>query len=388
MITKLQKTVLLGTTGLTKPRALHGKHKLTAHSDHPRLQRSEALASEPATATTATTAVDDGSGGADAPSTDNGVTSVAGTPENGGSEPSITLLEVRAQIISLIAAKGRDDRYAALLSQCRTRAAHDLIYRLFGQIADWQLKSGERLRKYRVKSGSTFVGAVERFVGDLLRARADTNGSGRVYHALGRMKFEDDPVTYDLFKRALDGLKALELVGQEAGQTRFRKVEEWGTSVTLPGRGSRFWATAKLLKLAEEHGITKANVRRHFKPGPPHNPLVLRDYATGIGRTRRRGPIIKDYERTEDTKRLAADIRDLNAFLAGCDISGGVHEGYTRNFNLCQWNKGGRLYSVGGGYQQLPEEKRLQMTINGEAVAEIDIKASYLTIYQAPWITP
>jgi hypothetical protein len=115
------------------------------------------------------------------------VTSVAGTPENGGSEPSITLLEARAQIVSLIAAKGLEDRYEALLSQCRTRAAHDLIYRLFGQIADWQVKSGERLRKYRAKSGSTFADAIERFVGDLLRARADTSGSGRVYHALVRM---------------------------------------------------------------------------------------------------------------------------------------------------------------------------------------------------------
>jgi hypothetical protein len=31
----------------------------------------------------------------------------------------------------------------------------------------------------------------------------------------------------------------------------------------------------------------------------------------------------------------------------------------------------------------MPETKRLQMMINGEAVAEIDIKASFLTIYHA-----
>ena len=30
-----------------------------------------------------------------------------------------------------------------------------------------------------------------------------------------------------------------------------------------------------------------------------------------------------------------------------------------------------------------PPEKRLEMTINGEAVAEVDIKASHLTIYHA-----
>jgi hypothetical protein len=31
----------------------------------------------------------------------------------------------------------------------------------------------------------------------------------------------------------------------------------------------------------------------------------------------------------------------------------------------------------------MPEHKRLEMQINGEAVAEIDIKASFLTIYHA-----
>jgi hypothetical protein len=35
------------------------------------------------------------------------------------------------------------------------------------------------------------------------------------------------------------------------------------------------------------------------------------------------------------------------------------------------------------GYQHLPEANRVKMTINGEPVAEIDIKASFLTIYHA-----
>ena len=44
---------------------------------------------------------------------------------------------------------------------------------------------------------------------------------------------------------------------------------------------------------------------------------------------------------------------------------------------------GGRLYSQpsGANYQQMPREQRLQMTISGEPVCEIDIRASYLTIF-------
>jgi hypothetical protein len=48
---------------------------------------------------------------------------------------------------------------------------------------------------------------------------------------------------------------------------------------------------------------------------------------------------------------------------------------------LVSWKKGGRLYSSGEHcYQRLSETERLKMTIKGEPVAEIDIKASFLTI--------
>jgi hypothetical protein len=41
------------------------------------------------------------------------------------------------------------------------------------------------------------------------------------------------------------------------------------------------------------------------------------------------------------------------------------------------------LYSVGESYQQHSEDKRLEMKINDKPVAEIDIRASHLTIYHA-----
>jgi hypothetical protein len=74
------------------------------------------------------------------------------------------------------------------------------------------------------------VDAIERFVGDLLRARADNNASGRVYHALGKTAFEDDPVNYDVFTGVLDGLKALGFVGHKKGQTRYRKTGLWAVT--------------------------------------------------------------------------------------------------------------------------------------------------------------
>ena len=73
------------------------------------------------------------------------------------------------------------------------------------------------MRQFRAKRGQAYHEAIERFVGDLLRARADNNASGRIYHAMGKTSFDDDPVNYDVFAGVLKGLKALELVGHETG---------------------------------------------------------------------------------------------------------------------------------------------------------------------------
>jgi hypothetical protein len=45
---------------------------------------------------------------------------------------------------------------------------------------------------------------------------------------------------------------------------------------------------------------------------------------------------------------------------------------------------GGRLYSHGvGNYQYLPETERLKIRINGDAVCELDFRASYLSLFHA-----
>jgi len=115
--------------------------------------------------------------------------------------------------------------------------------------------------------------------------------------------------------------------------------------------------------------------------------LVLKDYAIGKGKDHQSGRRIKYKNTSLDTseaKWLEAEVRELNEFLARFEILGGEHYGYERVFNNRSWKKGGRLYSSGEHcYQRLSEAERLKMTINGEAVAEIDIKASFLTIYHA-----
>jgi hypothetical protein len=294
---------------------------------------------------------------------------------------------VHTTIIKLITAWSQpEEHYAGLRSKARTSAAHQLIARICDDIEELEQKAGSRLRKRRGRSGAKFFYAVERFVGDLLRARAGTTGPALIYRPVGKSSFTRDPVKYDVFMTVLDGLKQLELVGHRKGQTRYRKADfgpDAVIPVTMRGRAARFWATTKLLKLAEHYGIHSGNIDEHFAPEPPTNPLVLKDYATGRGRNKERGKVVK-YPRTPETERLEADIRELNEFVATFDLTGARHDGYTRIFNNLSWKAGGRLYGDGAGnYQQMPEVQRHKMTINGEPVAEIDIKASFLTIYHA-----
>jgi hypothetical protein len=281
-----------------------------------------------------------------------------------------TLTAARAALLSIIATRSRKDRYASLLSRTRSSQARDLIHQLFDEVTRWQAASGKRARKLRDADAKSYHDALERLVGDVLRARAAKQATGRIFHSLGRMAFDDVPVSYKVFRSVLWGLQGLSYLGVELGTRK-------------SARTTAFWAINKLLQRAEDFGIRLDNINEHFKPEPPLNPLVLRGPTTRKGKRKIKGEVIRVYERTKVTKRLEAEVRELNDFLAGCDIQGGDHFGYTRIFNNGSWTKGGRLYSVEGGYQQLPEKKRWLMTINGEAVAEVDIKASHLTIYHA-----
>lgn len=82
-------------------------------------------------------------------------------------------------------------------------------------------------------------------------------------------------------------------------------------------------------------------------------------------------------------KRLEEQVVSINAKMLSeplCAPSGRQFVRCYRVFNNGVLGAGGRLY---GHWQGKPEEERLAMTISGEAVVEIDIKASFLSIASA-----
>jgi len=278
--------------------------------------------------------------------------------------------------------------YAALNSRPISDSAKIFIEALTTSVTEYELNSGARKNTRRKKAGP-LLSAIERFVGDLLLALRRPESLGWVYRSLAADSFYDTSVSYRTFKRLTDALLGLRLIERKMGYrrvTRFEVNDPW-----LPhfARATRFRATDHLLASAKTLGITRENVESHFIKGLPEHPLILKSTSkrSSFG-AKLQGKRMK-FSQSERTRHLENEIRSLNEFLDGFDIRGGIHRGYVRTFNLgddssFDWNKGGRLYSSGeDSYQRMSKEDRLRMTINGESVVELDVRASYVTIFFA-----
>lgn len=276
--------------------------------------------------------------------------------------------------------------YAGLASRAQTTQAQELVDAVFQEV----VAGNKGARGAYADTKRQMVMAVEGLLGDLLRAAGHQNdGDGWVFRALTKDTFTGQEVGYRPFKRALERFKELGLIEH---RKHYRKLVEFdGPPVVARSLASRFRASPKLLAMAVEFGVAAEQATDHFVLSTkPQDPLVLKATSTLEAGEKQRGKRI-GFTRTEVTERLEAEVAELNEFLDQVELGGGVHRGYIRVFNCGDdpdfaWNMGGRLYSYSSNedtYQHLAQEERLRMTIDGEPVVEIDIKASYLTIYLA-----
>ena len=79
--------------------------------------------------------------------------------------------------------------------------------------------------------------------------------------------------------------------------------------------------------------------------------------------------------------RLSNQVSRFNEWVAEHDVRGCLPPRFTRVFTG-SWMLGGRWYAEGreGVYQRMSEAERLAIAINGEPVAEADVRASHLSI--------
>jgi hypothetical protein len=221
--------------------------------------------------------------------------------------------------------------------------------------------------------------AIGAFLADLLMAQGNEDGAGWLRLSLDKKGFKKPaPVSY----RMLDGLrtswKVAGLITEHAGYPGQLGFDSPGPFV---GNMTRFRATPKLLKISGDHGVLVSEVQDHF--------FIEFDMPSELVQLTRPAGATRN---TAEARNLRKEVAELNAHFAAHKLEGARHIGWARKFHgvssdKYMLNRGGRLYSQppmpATNYQSMPQERRLELRMDGEPVSEIDISASYLTIFYA-----
>jgi hypothetical protein len=297
------------------------------------------------------------------------------------------------------------DTYADFLTRAVSSEANSLVDDLTQQAVAWEAerKRGDNQRasvrgsyKRGEKRLASLQNGLGRFIGNLLHAEGDPQRTGKVFRSLKKDTFTSAPVSFDTFEVVWKALEARGQLTRIPGTQRWHPIGFDNKPIQLSGTASIFQPTQKLLKLAQEHGVCLENIDRHFVRD--RGALELRSHSkwewspksdNEVGYAPRKvGGHRVQFTPDERTKLLEAQVKSINEFLRTFSFKGGKCSGFYRGFNqgmdpgAFNWNKGGRLYAYGqDSYQSLTGDQRARITINDEPTVEIDVSASYLTIY-------
>jgi hypothetical protein len=268
-----------------------------------------------------------------------------------------------------------DARFVALDQRPLSDSVKALAGHLAEQITNREIAAGKRSRKRSKKQQDQLADAVARLAADLLTA-AQQRHTRWSYATLDVGRYSGAEVPYRTFRAVYDGVQSLDLVEVLSGY--FQRDLQTGKAVRLRGTDAFF-------NLCAAYGVTPETTDAHFYRGLPSDPLVLKR-SSHSRRGQKVGGRRMRKQKSETAQRLRSDVQEINTFLDAVHMESGKHAGYRRIFNEgdrpdFNWNKGGRLYSVGDdNYQRMKKRDRLQMRLDGGPVAEIDVKASFLTI--------
>ncbi|WP_215193800.1 hypothetical protein [Falsiruegeria litorea] len=276
---------------------------------------------------------------------------------------------------------------ADLLQYPVSKEAQAVVGILMTETIQWQFDNGIKKRNPKADVVERMRSTIAALLGDLLVAALNEEAEGFCRRPSDKASFKTtlaESRLYEALKRDWADLGYIEVA------IGFRGSQSWENGEVLySGNRSSRWvtrlrATAKLLGLLEEHGITPQGAGNHFRRNLDKSvPIVLKADKKGPLKGKRM-PV----PQSPKADQLAAEVTEINRFLAEYSLSIGPAPYLYRSYNNgdteeFDWNLGGRFYAPEGSYLYWPSQKRLQMEIEGSSVVEIDITACQLTILHA-----
>lgn len=272
-----------------------------------------------------------------------------------------------------------------LMWEADSEAARSLIAALTPLVEDAERAAGRKKRRGH-KDLPKLQLAIGAIVADLLRAIPKAS-----YRSLHKAYFAHQRIAYDQFDSASNSLMALGLIDKHPSTT-IPKVFGFDT------KAARMRPTQALMELSAGHGVYPGTIKETFRlvpnkgrPKPPPDVLEVRllpEPAEARAAKRKAAVLvtIPPDNRARIIRRHR--IEKANAIAARHDIEGcltpvwrAVHRCISPEFDN-DWSLGGRWFAVGwgGAYWRLNEAARAAIRIDGEAVTEIDVSGSQISL--------
>lgn len=237
--------------------------------------------------------------------------------------------------------------------------------------------------------------ALAGLLGDLLRLQA--NGQAGK-HGMAHKDFNGLGFSRDAFKLVKEALEAAGLLETLRGWQWFAGGWEGSMIPTGTVRDSSvscFRFSAKGLELAKAASLLTTDLKgwmEHWerpRAALATSPALveLRGLKGRVGARKASGqPLPVDFGHPKVAE-MVKELAEHNAFVIGKGVDGVLFAGLKRVFNNgdvsgFDWQWGGRFASLpGGGYEcERKADRSVVMRLGGEPVAEIDLRASHLTI--------
>jgi len=215
------------------------------------------------------------------------------------------------------------------------------------------------------------------------KTRLDTNQ--QVFISYRAQAFTDTHCSYRQFVSVMNTLENSGLIIREKGK---KQTCPFDNKIWFYYSASLITITPKFINLCCCIQINKLNFESFSSVCLPKY-FVSARYASNLVRGKKyRGKKIeiRKLKVTPEFHILNNQMKKINDFIEKQSIKNAEFYGLVRSFNFIDnfhyFNYGGRMQAVGNkNFQTLKKEERKKILINGEAVSEVDIKASHLSIF-------